>query len=51
MAVIGYAQLAEWWARRTKPARSEDELFTQVRRLSAHGATTPKDRKDKDRQL
>ena len=48
MAVIGYAQLAEWWARRTRPARSADDLFTQVRRLSAHKATTLKDRKDDD---
>jgi uncharacterized membrane protein YvlD (DUF360 family) len=49
MAVISYAQLAEWWARRNKPARSADDLFAQVRRLSAHGATARKDRKDKDR--
>ena len=48
MAVIGYAQLAEWWARRTTPARSAEDLFTQVRRLSAHKATTLKDRKDED---
>lgn len=49
MAVIGYAQLAEWWTRRTRPATPAHDLFMQVRRLSAHGATTPKDRKDKDR--
>ncbi len=48
MAVIGYAQLAEWWAQLTRPARSADDLFTQVRRLSAHKATTLKDRKDDD---
>ncbi len=48
IAVIGYAQLAEWWARRTRPTRSADDLFAQVRRLSAHKATTPKDRKDED---
>lgn len=49
MAVIGYAQLAEWWTRRTGPARSADDVFMQVRRLSSHEATTRKDRKDKDR--
>ncbi len=48
MAVITYAQLAEWWARRTRPAGSTEDLFVQVRRLSAHKATTPKDHKDED---
>lgn len=48
MSVIGYAQLAEWWARPKRPAHSSEDLFMQVRRLSAHGATTRKDLKDKD---